>query len=82
MLTRRDRGRPGTIERFRNEPRTARDLAVKRHDLVRYLEEHGFFLFRDGKNHSIYTNDRKTILVKRHVTLDRITPKSCANRPV
>jgi len=28
---------------------------------------------REGANHSIYTNDLKTIPVKRHKTLDRIT---------
>jgi len=27
----------------------------------------------EGANHSIYTNDLKTIPVKRHKTLDRIT---------
>ncbi len=48
-------------------------MSVKRRDLVRYLEEHGFYLLREGANHSIYTNDLKTIPVKRHKTLDRIT---------
>ncbi len=28
-----------------------------------------------GKNHSIYTNKKKTIPIKRHKTLDRITAK-------
>jgi len=48
-------------------------MSVKRRDLVPYLEENGFVLFREGKNHSIYTNDKKTIPVKRHKTFDRIT---------
>jgi len=48
-------------------------MSVKRRDLVRYLEEHGFYLLREGANHSIYTNGLKTIPVKRHKTLDRIT---------
>ena len=48
-------------------------MSVKRRDLVRYLEEHGFYLLREGANHSIYTNDLRTIPVKRHKTLDRIT---------
>lgn len=39
-------------------------MSVKRRDLVRYLEEHGFYLLREGANHSIYTNDLKTIPVK------------------
>ncbi|MDH4218402.1 MAG: type II toxin-antitoxin system HicA family toxin [Candidatus Aminicenantes bacterium] len=48
-------------------------MSVKRRDLVRYLEENGFYLLREGKKHSIYTNDTKTIPVKRHKSLDRIT---------
>ncbi len=48
-------------------------MSVKRRDLIRYLEEHGFYLLREGANHSVYTNNLKTIPVKRHNTLDRIT---------
>jgi predicted RNA binding protein YcfA (HicA-like mRNA interferase family) len=48
-------------------------MSVKRRDRVRYLEENGFSLLREGKNHSIYTNNKKTIPVKRHKYLDRIT---------
>ena len=48
-------------------------MSVKRSDLVKYLEANGFYLLREGGNHSIYTNNLKTIPVKRHRTLDRIT---------
>ena len=48
-------------------------MSVKRRDLVQYLEAHGFYLLREGANHSIYTNAAKSIPVKRHRTLDRIT---------
>ena len=48
-------------------------MSVKRRDLVEYLEANGFYLLREGANHAIYTNDSKTIPVKRHRTLDRIT---------
>ena len=48
-------------------------MSVKRRDLVRYLEEHGFYLLREGANHSIYTNGLKAIPVKRHRQFDRIT---------
>ena len=48
-------------------------MSDKRRDLIRYLEEHGFHLLREGGNHAIYTNDLKTIPVKRHKLLDRIT---------
>ncbi len=48
-------------------------MSVKRTDLVKYLETNGFYLLREGGNHSIYTNDLKTIPVKRHRIFDRIT---------
>lgn len=48
-------------------------MSVKRKDFVRYLEENGFRLLREGSKHSIYTNDLKTIPVKRHRVFDRIT---------
>jgi len=48
-------------------------VSVKRRDLVRYLEKNGFYLLREGANHSIYTNDIKVIPVKRHKQFDRIT---------
>jgi predicted RNA binding protein YcfA (HicA-like mRNA interferase family) len=48
-------------------------MSVKRRDLIRYLEKKGFYLLREGGKHSIYTNDKKIIPVKRHKQLDRIT---------
>ena len=48
-------------------------MSVKRRDLIHYLEENCFYLLREGSNHTIYTNDLKTIPVKRHKLLDRIT---------
>ncbi len=48
-------------------------MSVQRRDLINYLEENGFYLLREGKRHSIYTNDKRTIPVKRHRTFDRIT---------
>lgn len=47
-------------------------MSVKRRDLVRYLEQNGFYLLREGANHSVYTNGTKVIPVKRHHQLDRI----------
>jgi predicted RNA binding protein YcfA (HicA-like mRNA interferase family) len=49
------------------------NLSVKRQDLVRYFEESGFHLLREGQRHSIFTNGNKTVPVKRHRVLDRIT---------
>jgi predicted RNA binding protein YcfA (HicA-like mRNA interferase family) len=48
-------------------------MSVKRRDLIRYLEKNGFYLLREGGKHSIYTNDKKAIPVKRHKQFDRIT---------
>ncbi len=48
-------------------------MSVKRIDLVKYLEENGFWLQREGGNHAIYTNGTRTIPVKRHRIFDRIT---------
>lgn len=48
-------------------------MSVKRRDLVKYLEENGYTLLREGKKHAIYSNGDKTIPVKRHRLFDRIT---------
>lgn len=48
-------------------------MSVKRQELVRYFEENGFHLLREGQKHLIYTNGIKNIPVKRHRTFDRIT---------
>ena len=48
-------------------------MSVKRRELVKYLEENGFSLLREGMKHSIYNKGEKTIPIKRHRLLDRIT---------
>jgi predicted RNA binding protein YcfA (HicA-like mRNA interferase family) len=48
-------------------------MSVKRRDLIKYLEEHGFRLVREGKKHAIYSNGERTFPVKRHRTIDRVT---------
>ncbi|MEW6234418.1 MAG: type II toxin-antitoxin system HicA family toxin [Candidatus Omnitrophota bacterium] len=48
-------------------------MSVKQRDLIRYLEQNGFALIREGKNHAIYSDGEKTIPIKRHSLLDRIT---------
>jgi mRNA interferase HicA len=48
-------------------------MSVKRTDLVRLLEKHGFYLLREGAKHSVYTNGTKIIPIKRHKQFDRIT---------
>ncbi|MCD4817316.1 MAG: type II toxin-antitoxin system HicA family toxin [Candidatus Cloacimonetes bacterium] len=48
-------------------------MSVKRRDLIKYFKKNDFFLLREGSNHSIYSNKIKTIPIKRHRTIDRIT---------
>ena len=48
-------------------------MSVNRRELIKYLKRNGFYLLREGSKHSIYTNGKKIIPVKRHRTLDRIT---------
>jgi len=48
-------------------------VSVKRRDLIRYFEQNGFYLLREGSKHSIYTNGERTIPIKRHKQFDRIT---------
>jgi predicted RNA binding protein YcfA (HicA-like mRNA interferase family) len=48
-------------------------MSVKRRDLVKYFEANGFYLLREGGKHSIYTNNDKTVPIKRHRVIDRIT---------
>ncbi|MBL8794318.1 MAG: type II toxin-antitoxin system HicA family toxin [Planctomycetia bacterium] len=48
-------------------------MSVKRRDLIKYLQEHGFSLLREGAKHSVYSNGTNVLPVKRHRTLDRIT---------
>jgi len=48
-------------------------MSVSRRRLIQYLEKNGFYLLREGSKHSIHTNGEKTLPVKRHRTLDRVT---------
>ncbi|MEH2161433.1 MAG: type II toxin-antitoxin system HicA family toxin [Nostoc sp.] len=48
-------------------------MSVKRKEPIKYLEKNGLYLLIEGGNHSIYTNNIKTLPVKRHRTIDRIT---------
>jgi predicted RNA binding protein YcfA (HicA-like mRNA interferase family) len=48
-------------------------MSIKRRDLIKYLQDNGFSLLREGGKHSVYTNGTRTIPVKRHRVIDRIT---------
>jgi len=57
-------------------------MLVKRRDLIKHLEKHGFYLLREGKKHSIYTNDVKTIPVKSIELLIELLQTNYVNRQV
>lgn len=42
------------------------DTCLKRADLVRRLEQNGWYLLRNGSNHDIYTNGVKNETIPRH----------------
>jgi mRNA interferase HicA len=48
-------------------------MSIKRRELIDYFTQNGFILLREGSKHSVYTDQVKTIPIKRHRTLDRIT---------
>jgi len=56
-------------------------MAVKRREVVRYFEENGFYLLREGKKHSIYTNKVKTIPIKRIAPSTTSLQTNSASRP-
>jgi len=49
-------------------------MTIRRKDLIRHFEKHGYSLLREGGRHSIYYKEGKgTIPIKRHRDFDRIT---------
>jgi mRNA interferase HicA len=48
-------------------------MSVKRRDLIRYFEQNGFTLEREGGSHAIYAKGVRSVPIKRHRTIDRIT---------
>ena len=48
-------------------------MSIKRRDLVRYLEQNGFSLLREGGKDTIYSKGVNTVPVKRRRPVDRVT---------
>ncbi|MBI2556987.1 MAG: type II toxin-antitoxin system HicA family toxin [Planctomycetes bacterium] len=46
---------------------------LQKKKIIRALKEYGFELLREGRNHSIYTNNKINIPVGRHKEIDRDT---------
>ena len=39
---------------------------MKRKDLIKMLENNGWYLKRNGSNHDVYTNGKNTEMIPRH----------------
>lgn len=51
---------------------------MKRHKLLKHLKEHGAYLLREGKRHSIFQKDRLKTEVPRHNEIvDELARKIC-----
>lgn len=43
---------------------------MKKRDLVKLLEDNGWYFKRSGANHDLYTNGEKTEAIPRHTEID------------
>jgi mRNA interferase HicA len=50
---------------------------VKRRDLIRYLEQHGCILLREGSRHTVYVNPetKQTTTIPRHSEIEEFLAK-------
>ena len=53
---------------------------MKRKDLIKLLENNGWYLIRNGTNHDIYTNGEKVESIPRHREIDEILAKAIIKR--
>ena len=53
---------------------------MKRKDLIKLLEKNGWYLVREGANHSVYTNGEKCEPVPRHSEINEMTAKAIIKR--
>jgi predicted RNA binding protein YcfA (HicA-like mRNA interferase family) len=52
-------------------------MSVKRRDLVKYLEQNGFSLLREGKKHCIYTQGDRTIPIRTSAMIFESGVRTC-----
>jgi predicted RNA binding protein YcfA (HicA-like mRNA interferase family) len=52
-------------------------VSIKRRDVIKHFQQHGFSLLREGRRHSVFTNGIRVVPIKRSREIDRIT----ANEP-
>lgn len=53
---------------------------MKRNDLIRLFEKNGWWLKREGGNHSVYTNGVKSEQIPRHNEIKEILAKALIKR--
>jgi len=53
---------------------------MKRRDLVKLFMRNGWWLEREGSNHSIYTNGNASEPIPRHTEIDEILVKAIIKR--
>lgn len=51
---------------------------MKRNELIRHIAQHGAYLLREGRRHSIYAKGRHRTQIPRHVEIvDELAKKIC-----
>ncbi len=53
---------------------------MKRNDLIKRLEKNGWWVVREGANHTIYTNGSKCEPIPRHKELNELLAKAIIKR--
>ena len=53
---------------------------MKRKDLIKLLEQNGWYLLRNGNNHDIYTNGQSTEPIPRHKEISELLAKTIIKR--
>ena len=49
---------------------------MKRRDLIRLLEQNGWYFKRSGCNHDLYTNGKQTEAIPRHTEIDEMLARA------
>lgn len=53
---------------------------MKRKDLIKKLEQNGWWLLREGGNHTIYTNGKDNEPISRQTEIDEVLAKKIIKR--
>lgn len=59
---------------------SVRGHTVKRHDLIKLMEDNGWYLKRNGSNHDVYTNGKRCEQIPRHTEVKENLAKSIIKR--